>query len=108
MLTYFCKICEFKCSKESNWKRHILTSKHLKTIKSSEKFENIFACQNCNKTYKARNSLWYHKQKCLQTKNIIFSDSSENKVVELTNMVLEVIKSNIDMQKQIQEVYKNS
>jgi hypothetical protein len=64
-----CEICVFKCSKQSNYDIHLLTAKHknrtnlnnLEPIKNASK---MFACKNCNKEYKARNSLWYHEQKC--------------------------------------------
>jgi len=102
-----CEICDFNCSKESDWDRHILTSKHKNRTKLNDlepkNAENNFTCQNCNKTYKARNSLWYHKQKCLQQENKIL-DASSNEVIVLTNLVLEMVKSNGDLQKQVLEV----
>jgi hypothetical protein len=105
-----CEICSFICCKESEWDRHILTPKHKNRTKLNglepKNAGNIFTCQNCNKTYKARNSLWYHKQKCLQLENKII-DSSSNEVVVLTNLVLELVKSNGDLQKQVLEVCKN-
>jgi hypothetical protein len=107
---FICEICDFKCCKQSNLDTHILTPKHknrtiLNTLEPKNA-ENIFTCQNCNKTYNARNSLWYHKQKCLQQENKIL-DASSNEVVVLTNLVLELVKSNGDLQKQVLEVYKN-
>jgi len=107
---FICEICDFKCCKQSNLVTHILTPKHknrtiLNTLEPKNA-ENIFTCQNCNKTYNARNSLWYHKQKCLQQENKIL-DASSNEVVVLTNLVLELVKSNGDLQKQVLEVYKN-
>jgi hypothetical protein len=105
-----CEKCDFKCCKRSNWDSHILTSKHKnRTILNDfipKNAENIFTCQNCNKTYKARNSLWYHKQKCFSSENII--DSSANEVSVLTSLMIELVKSNGDLQKQMLEVCKNS
>jgi hypothetical protein len=106
-----CIKCDFKCSKESDYNRHILTSKHKnRTILNDftpKNAENIFTCQNCNKTYKARNSLWYHKQKCFPSENIII-DTSANEVSVLTNLMVEMVKSNEELQKQMLEVCKNS
>ena len=105
-----CICCDFKCNKKSNYDIHILTAKHKnRTFLNNldpKSAENSFTCQNCNKTYKARNSLWYHKQKCLQQENKIL-DASSNEVVVLTNLVLELVKSNGDLQKQVLEVCKN-
>jgi hypothetical protein len=105
-----CEKCNFVCCKDSEWNRHLLTSKHKnRTFLNNlepKSAENSFTCQNCNKTYKARNSLWYHKQKCLQQENKTL-DASSNEVVVLTNLVLELVKSNGDLQKQVLEVCKN-
>ena len=67
---YMCNFCDFKCCKMSNYNKHLTTAKHLNRTKqhkleqsSSEKLPNEFACA-CGKKYSARNSLWYHKQKC--------------------------------------------
>ena len=106
-----CLFCDFKCCKKSNWDSHILTSKHKNRTKLNDfvpkNAENIFTCQNCNKTYKARNSLWYHKQKCFPSENIII-DTSANEVSVLTNLMIEMVKSNEELQKQMLEVCKNS
>jgi hypothetical protein len=65
-----CEICSFLCSKESEWKRHIITRKHQYRTKQNVVEQNEppnnsyqYMC-HCGKTYSARNSLWYHKQKC--------------------------------------------
>ena len=106
-----CKNCDFKCFKESEWNRHTMTSKHKNRTFLNDlvpkNAENNYTCQNCNKTYKARNSLWYHKQKCFSSENIII-ESSANEVSVLTNLMIELVKSNEDLQKQMLEVCKNS
>jgi hypothetical protein len=108
---YECVNCDFKCCKESDWNRHILTPKHKNRTKLNDfapkNAENNYTCQNCNKIYKARNSLWYHKQKCVKTENITVTDSSANEVVVLTNLMIEMVKSNGDLQKQMLEICKN-
>jgi hypothetical protein len=108
---YECKNCDFKCCKDSDWNRHILTSKHKNRTKLNDfgpkNAENTYTCQNCNKIYKARNSLWYHKQKCVKSENITITDSSSNEVVVLTNLMIEMVKSNGDLQKQMLEICKN-
>ena len=101
-LKYECKTCDFICSKQSNYNLHLLTKKHSiltqKTIVS-----NNFACNKCKKVYKARNSLWYHEQKC----NNINNSNIENTDVGIKQLIIEVIKSNTDLQKQMMEVCKN-
>jgi len=62
-----CIVCDFTCCKKSDWDRHISTRKHknrtnVNTIHSTHS-EQLFVCE-CGRKYSARNSLWYHKQKC--------------------------------------------
>ncbi len=60
-----CDICDFKCSKLCDWKRHITTTKHIirtttnNTLKNATNYECI-----CGKVYKHSSSLWNHKKKC--------------------------------------------
>jgi hypothetical protein len=68
---YVCEMCDFRCSKHSNWLCHISTSKHanrtdLNKIEQN-KCEQSYTCKYCDKHYKARNSLWYHENKCKNT-----------------------------------------
>ena len=110
-----CKKCIFNCSKESDWDRHILTSKHKNRTKLNvfvpKNAENIYTCQNCNKSYNARNSLWYHKKKCIfienKNENTIL-DGSLNDVSVLSNLMIELVKSNSEFKNQVLEVCKNS
>ena len=72
--SFHCEVCNFKCSKQSNYNTHILTAKHKNRINRTEIMPNNdesntrndsiqYVCE-CGKTYTARNSLWYHKKKC--------------------------------------------
>jgi hypothetical protein len=101
---FVCDLCDFKCFKKGDYNRHLFTPKHknmteinktstLSTIITS-KNTNSLICQNCNKQYKERTGLWKHKKKCYDNKNPDIS---------LTNLVLEVVKSNTELQKQNDE-----
>ena len=62
-----CEHCDFKCSKQSNYDRHLLTGKHLfkanlNNIEQISCHNSILQCDICGKEYKGRNGLWYHKQ----------------------------------------------
>ena len=64
-MKFHCKKCNFKCSKESNWKLHILTNKHIQRTNTNtalKKNANNYECK-CGKIYKHVSSLWNHKQK---------------------------------------------
>jgi hypothetical protein len=108
---FSCKKCVFKCSKKGDWTRHLLTSKHKMmynmTDCDTEKHQktSTHSCSACNKTYTSRNGLWVHKKKCTINENIVI-DVVENEETEfkvLTNLVLDVIKNNNELQKQNQD-----
>jgi len=100
---YYCEICDFKCCKLSNWNSHLLTRKHesrtnrtKKAAETAEPTEQKFACERCNKEYKARNSLWYHQQKCKPgNESMIQRLLNENQ--ELRNFIIEQSKINTDL-----------
>ena len=74
---YFeCKMCCYKTIRESQYNRHLLTSKHLiKCEKNVEGYENENIINlvpsveetkcSCGKEYKHYSGLWRHKKKCI-------------------------------------------
>ena len=108
-----CELCNYTCLDVSNFKKHTNTEKHK--LKYNEKnmntTENINTsesdcdkknkCNICNKQYKNRNGLWYHKKKCVEPpsevevqKSIISSLLDDNKI--LRNVIIELTKTSID------------
>lgn len=70
---FFCEKCNFTCSRESQYKRHLSTSKHQNTSNTSISIQKsaVFKCE-CGNHYKHRQSLYNHKNKCnflLESKN---------------------------------------
>jgi hypothetical protein len=113
-----CKICDYKCSDSSNFKKHNNTKKHKTRVceqnvnpTDTKNTEIVHSCKNCNKVYKNRNGLWYHKQKCVKEPVDIYIKNiniliSENK--DFKNIILDLVKSNTDLQKQMTDVCKNA
>jgi hypothetical protein len=60
---YNCETCNFKCSKLSNYNKHILTAKHEILTNTYIKNATAFLC-DCGKEYKHRQSLNNHKRQC--------------------------------------------
>ena len=111
---FVCVLCHYECSKESDYKKHLLTRKHKNddpTVTVARQTEN--KC-NCGKVYKFRQGLSVHKKNC--AKKEINEVEHKDQVIELLikenfefkNIVLEVMKSNSDLQKQMIDVCKNS
>jgi len=114
---HICSYCHYKCCYVSDWKRHIVTRKHIvskggnnlemngtKFAEKNEKIEqnDFHQCENCKKDYKTLSGLWKHKKKCVIEKyqvNNIYEPTSE--------FVIEIIKQNQELQKQMLEIIKN-
>ena len=119
---FICEKCNFKCSKQSNYDKHLVTRKHLNTTKNNEiqqKKEQIkeYACE-CGKSYNHRASLFNHKKTCTyepepeskpKLAQYIKEDPNENPNISfLTNIVIEIVKNNSDLQKQMLEMQKQN
>ena len=106
-----CELCDFICSKQSNLNKHVMTPKHInrtfrtkKMPKNAEKNKLEFTCENCNKSYNFRNSLWYHSKKCIIiNQNEIETNKTD---VNVINMIMEVVKQNSEFKELIVEQNK--
>ncbi len=58
-----CERCAYRCDKLSEWSKHIATRKHL--LIEREKSPPKYLCEQCNKEYSVRSSVWYHRKKCV-------------------------------------------
>ena len=99
----YCNLCDVKCCKQSDYKKHLLTNKHKKkenetletkiTQSISEKFKCI-----CGIYFNSRTTLWRHKKKCInkeETPNVITAE-----------LIIELIKNNQEMKNIILEQNK--
>ena len=123
---FSCEICNYKCSKESDYKKHLSTRKHNNTYMNlqnmHEQSSKRYMCSSCNKGYTFRQSLYNHKKKCVKPLNnneeisIPLTDEEKPDIVELLinenkefkNVIIELFKNNSDLQKQMLEVCQKS
>jgi len=125
---FICVKCSFKCSKKSNYNKHLLTAKHkMLENAGNKKSKNaeLFKCV-CGKEYKHNQSYYRHKKKCIHNNtdcdsattttndnSTILNIITQNK--ELMNLLViqnqehkeetkELMKQNQEMQKTIQEL----
>ena len=119
---FVCESCNFKCCLKTDYQRHVLTSKHQKSTFFQQKYvKNIFSkftCENCHKEYKERSGLWKHKKICLtnNSSQMIMEKANEKEKEEdikhdmqlLTGLVMEMMKSNQELQKNLIEACKNN
>ena len=109
---FYCDPCDFMCCKKSDWDRHIITLKHKKNDNDAQKNANTFSCENCGKNYKYRQGLSVHRKKCPflaekeeeeknEKQNSTPPIEKETEVANLTSIVLELLKSNSELQKHV-------
>ena len=78
---FTCEKCEFKCARESQYKRHLSTTKHKNRhneLDNTSDEQKEYKC-DCGSIYKERSGLWRHKQKCK------FQHSSSSNVCEIVS-----------------------
>jgi len=109
---FFCKICDFKCSKPSDWNRHIYTMKHSHRLKGNkmETMEtnnsNLCTCI-CGKKYSSRGGLWKHKKKCKSDEQKTINDTETTEIQELKEFMKYLMKENSEMKNMMIDVIKN-
>ena len=115
----YCKSCDFKCAKNSDWSRHILTRKHRNADKiltnvdtenaESAPINKMLLC-SCGKKYKHRQSLFVHKKKCKQNVDSNNNLESESMPTSETpgngNLIQYLLKENADFKSLIMELVK--
>ena len=92
---FYCEKCDYKCSKESDYKKHLSTRKHkMETNGNKTRQNSPYICE-CGIEYKTRSGLFKHKQKC---KMIIPEDKRPEPMLEY------LLKENIEMKKILVDV----
>lgn len=124
---YYCKKCNYTCSKLSDWNKHNLTRKHNMEINGkngNRKSPLILSCEKCNKTFKTNSGLWKHKKNCKINRDnfeeLSDTDTNSEREEEVkgevdSSLVLELLKDNkemrmllIEQNKQMMELAKKA
>ena len=107
---FVCDKCDFKCSKMSNWNKHVMTSKH-QTIQNHTKIiqknASAYDCV-CGKSYGYSSNYYTHRKKC----SVVDAKQDDNVLITLVSEVVksntEIQKQNIELQKQTNELQKQN
>jgi hypothetical protein len=99
-----CKLCDYITISKKDYKKHLLTAKHIKRANGNElevlevTYIPEFICK-CNKKFITHGGLWKHKNKCNFESHTKSKSSSEtnNDVNTLTELVFEVVKQNKEL-----------
>jgi hypothetical protein len=100
-LFFECIYCIYKTSNKKDFNKHLLTIKHFKGINANKNPLTI-NCE-CGKHYKHLSSLIKHKKQCFGIKKNPQSINSNNNLINLTNMVVDVVKQNQEFKELIIE-----
>ena len=117
---FSCKACDYSSSKESEYKRHLLTRKH-KTLTKPESVNfgaETLSCHYCHKLYNSRVGLWKHEKKCKEKQDIVLnvteidakiskSDKELGNEIITKDMFMELIHDNKEMIKIIKDQLTN-
>ena len=101
---YECELCNFKCSKKSNFVTHLSTVKHKRLQNNDNGSAEIikYICE-CGKEYKYRQGLYTHKKTCKginKKDNVLLPDNKD----DMKELVLKLINQNSELQKTIHEM----
>jgi hypothetical protein len=112
---FYCKKCDYTCSKKYNWERHLLSSKHMKVTECSKPKKNeqnislnhksVYSCEICQKTYESRNGLWKHKKKC-QTFCENIKEPTTIKETEAKELIQYLMKENSEFKQLLMDQNK--
>ena len=121
---FSCIKCKFKCSKQSNYDKHLLTAKHKLIHNDTNKMPKTVVahiCDNCGKQYTYHSGLSRHKQKCnvqkIKEKNEKNTETDkeipsqelevkEENTIDYKNMFIQLMKQNQELQTTIIEQQK--
>jgi len=103
---FFCECCNYKCSKQSEYTKHILTTKHKNlqnpTLNPTKKISDIKYNCDCGKVYKHSSTFYAHKKKCNTSS---FTDSNVE-LIDKDQLILMLINQNAELIKETTE-FKN-
>jgi hypothetical protein len=114
---FLCEVCNYTSGKQFDYNKHLLTAKHENTTKYNALRSKEYVC-DCGKKYTHRASLFNHKKKCkYQTQThavdnnavqLLISENTEliNDNKDFKHMIIELVKSNNELQKQVTELCK--
>jgi len=117
---YCCELCNYNTSYSKDFKKHIVTKKHMELSGSPMETTKVLICEFCNKNFKTNSGLWKHKNKgcnngnneCVDSKKHVKEDvkdevTDKQLIVMLLKQNSELIKEHTDIKNLILEIVKN-
>ena len=101
---FSCELCNFECSKKSNYEAHLLTRKHKNAVLFTNEDKKMpknpkFFC-NCGKEYKSRQGLFQHKKTC-DYEEPVCEEIKKSGVPD--ELVVKILEQNTELLEKIEE-----
>ena len=108
---FHCELCDYTCSKQSVFNKHLSTRKHANNNanngKMSQKCSKAYTCETCSKVFKDRAGLWRHKKKCdVDEQETNIEKISKNDIIEILKQNQEFKELLTEQQQEIQDLHK--
>ena len=112
---YYCELCDFKCSKLSNYNIHIETYKHKNHENDNKmvKNDNVLSIKNakyecfCGKKYNHQSGLSRHKKKCQKNNEQIVVYQEKDDEPSDKELIMMLIKDNSELRSMMMKVIEN-
>ena len=110
-LKFHCEICDYSCSKQSDFYKHVSTRKHTIRMNPNETYQKVakaYTC-DCGKEYKHMSSLCNHRNKCnglMRTQSIEQPPQISNPVD--SSLILELLNQNKELHQMVIELAKKA
>ena len=105
---FSCETCHYMTSDSKDYNKHCSTRKH-KMMTNDDPKNNIgeptHICSRCDKSYKTKQSLWVHKQKCKtpEKENISMVIHDDAAQPPLHNIIMELLEQNKEFKQTIMD-----
>jgi hypothetical protein len=92
---FYCQSCDYTCSKQSDYNKHLTTRKHLRATNINV-LSTKYSCDLCCREYKDRSGLWRHKKICLGVSNtdVVPEREPSIEVTHDPDVIVELLKQN--------------
>ena len=108
---FYCKACDFKCTKKSNYENHVDTLKHKRIVNDSN---GIFCIKlwrcSCGKEYKYDSGFYRHKKRCTYTEENE-DDVNLNQIITSNDvskeLILKLVEENSEIKSMLFKQFEN-
>jgi len=109
---FICELCEYICSKQSDYLKHCYTRKHILLTKSENTLTEkspVHICKRCSKEYKSKQGLWSHNKICISHNNTQFSNTliTQDDILgnePIQNYIIKLVEQNMQLSEQTNEL----